>query len=53
MTPIFRFQELAFRNDLLENGDSVPNGKTSETESGEEGDGIFEKIKKKVEDIID
>ena len=42
-----------FRKKLLENGDSVPNGKTSETYSGEEGDGIFEKIKKKVEDIID
>ena len=42
-----------FSNNLLENGDSVPNGKKSDTESEEEGDGIFEKIKKKVEDIID
>ena len=41
------------RKNLLENGDSVPNGKKSDSESDEEGDGIFEKIKKKVEDIID
>ena len=42
-----------FRKNPLENGDSAPNGKKSDTESEEEGDGIFEKIKKKVEDIID
>ena len=42
-----------FRKNPLENGDSDPNGKKSDTESEEEGDGIFEKIKKKVEDIID
>ena len=41
------------RKNLLENGDSVPCGKKSDSESDEEGDGIFEKIKKKVEDIID
>ena len=41
------------RKNLLENGDSVPNGKKTDSESDEEGDGIFEKIKKKVEDIID